>query len=127
MYSYNSSHKIIAVVLVVLWAVFHFNERNEDSLNYEDGQPIRTGSTENNMNHGDWRWYNEAGRVKIEGKFEYGKRVGKWKNYDDSGRLILISSYKNNLLNGTLIQYDTNGIIVRKEIYKDDKLIKKIQ
>lgn len=127
MYNYNSSHKIIGIILVVLWAIFHFKERSNQTLVYEDGQPIRTGNTQNNLNHGEWIWYNQAGKVQIIGKFDHGKRVGEWKNFDDSGRLILVSNYQNNLLNGALIQYDTNGIVLRKEIYRDDVMINKIK
>lgn len=127
MYNYNSWHKILIVLVVVLWAIFHFQERNEEQLRYDDGQPIRTGTTKNNLNEGIWKWYHENGELGIEGNFDKGKRTGEWRFYDTNGRMYLKSHYKNNLLNGEFVEYDTTGMILRREIYRNDRLAEKLK
>lgn len=124
MYSYNSIHKVFVVIIIVAWAVFHFQSRNEENLKYEDGDPIRTGGTENNLNHGQWTWYHQNGKVQISGRYNQGKREGVWKIYDSTGLLILESTYAENKLNGILKQYNAKGEVIREESYRNDTLIK---
>jgi antitoxin component YwqK of YwqJK toxin-antitoxin module len=119
-------HKLLAVLFVVFWAIYHFQARKDEDLRYSDGKPIRTGDTKNFHNDGAWKWYHQNGKIQIEGNFQEGKRVGIWKTYDAEGHLILESTYKNNLLNGLFIQYDSTGTVLRKEIYRDDILINQL-
>ncbi len=126
MYSYNSIHKIIGVLLVIGWAIFQFRSRSDENLKYDNGDPIRTGNTENNLNHGVWSWYHENGQVQITGTFIKGKREGVWKSYDTLGNLMIESTYKENLLNGTFKQFAKDGKIIRNDVYKDDILVNQL-
>ena len=126
MYASNDFHKIIMVCLVIGWAIFQFRSRSDESLKYENGDPIRTGETENNLNHGIWTWYHENGKIQITGRFVEGKREGIWKSYDTLGNLMIESAYKANLLNGPFKQYSTDGKLVRNDLYKEDKLVKQL-
>ena len=126
MYSYNSFHKIIVVGLVIAWAMYQFNSRNNDDLKYSNGEPIRTGETLNSKNQGTWTWYHQNGKVQITGAFNVGKREGVWKSFDTLGNIMIESNYRNNLLDGVFIQYGTNGEIIRKDLYKEDKLINSV-
>lgn len=124
MYNYNSYHKIILLVIVFGWAVFHFLSKEDQVLKYENGQTIRTGQILNNHNEGNWIWYHKNGFKQLSGSFKNGKREGEWIVYDSLGNIILKSQYANNLLNGPQVGYDKNGKIVELNYYKDDKIVK---
>lgn len=119
--------KFIVILCIIGWAIFNFQGRNEENLKYDDGDPIRTGDTKNNLNHGVWTWYHENGKVQITGRFDEGKREGVWKSYDTAGNLLLESTYRNNLLDGLFIQYAPDGTVVRKEIYKADQPVQSLE
>lgn len=123
MYSYNSFHKIIVVILVIAWAMYNFQSRSNEDLKYDNGAMIRTGETKNALNHGVWTWYHENGKVQITGNFINGKREGVWKSYDTLGNLMIESTYKNNLLDGQFIQCAPSGEIVQKHMYKEDRIV----
>lgn len=121
MYSYNSIHKVIAVFLVVAWAIWQFSERNTDDLHYENGQIIRSGNSVNGLKEGVWRWYYEDGSVNIKGYFENGDREGKWITYNGKGDIIQERNYKNDKLNGPLTVYNTEGERIKEILYVDNE------
>jgi antitoxin component YwqK of YwqJK toxin-antitoxin module len=124
MYSYNSSHKIIVVFIVIGWAIFHFVSKKDQVLVYENGNPIRTGQTENNQNEGNWTWYHKNGLKQLSGSFKNGKREGQWIVYDTTGTMILKSNYINNLLNGPQITYGKGEEVLEINYFKNDKIVK---
>lgn len=124
MYNYNSTHKVILVIIVIGWAIFHFMSKEDQVLIYENGIPIRTGIIKNNQNEGAWIWYHNNGNKQLSGFFKKGKREGEWIIYDTLGNMIIKSSYTNNLLNGKQIYFSKEGKIVRINYFKDDKIIK---
>lgn len=126
MSAYSDFPKIIAVCCVVGWAMYQFKSRSDENLKYENGDPIRTGETENYLNNGVWTWYHENGQVQITGDFVKGKREGLWKSYDTLGNLMIESHYKNNMMDGDFIQYSPDGKIIRHDLYKEDQLIKQL-
>lgn len=77
MYSYNSYHKIVVVLGVVIWAVFHFSQRNEEGLYYDNGQIKQTGGTKNSLNEGVWTWFHSDGTVQLQGEFIHGNKIGR--------------------------------------------------
>lgn len=120
--SSNDFFKLITVFCVIAWAMFQFRSRSEDSLVYNNGDPIRTGGTVNNLNEGIWTWYHPNGEIQLTGKFVKGKREGVWKSYDSLGNVLIISTYKNNLLNGSFKLFDSNGDIEKEVFYVNDKI-----
>jgi len=124
MYKYNSYHKIVVAILVVLWAIFHFSQRDDRGLYYENGQIKRNGGSVKSMNEGIWTWYYEDGTIQIRGNFHEGKREGIWESFDQNGNLISESSYVGNMLNGPFVKYGSDGQIIRQEIYENDKRVK---
>lgn len=124
MYSYNSSHKVVIVLLVVIWAVFHFSQRNEEGLYYENGQIKQTGSTKNSLNEGVWTWFHADGTVQLQGKFSNGNREGVWKKYDEHGVLTSESTYLNNQLHGVYYEFDAVGNTTITKYYEKDVLQK---
>src|SRR5690606_35992687 len=85
MFSYNSSHKVIIGIIIVLWAAFHFTARDEDPGRYPNGQAKYSGSLVDNQNHGRWTWYYENGKRRMEGQFDRGKRQGLWTTWASDG------------------------------------------
>lgn len=124
MHATNDFHKLLVVFLVIAWAMFQFRSRDDGDLKYKNGNPIRTGTTKNNLNDGVWTWYHKNGKVQITGNFRKGKREDVWKSYDTLGNLLIESTYKNNLLNGPFKQYSSNGKLIRSEWYVSDRLIR---
>lgn len=128
-YSYNSNHKIVTVVLIVsLIAFFHFKgkENRENERYFSNGQLKFTGSKEKDLNHGRWIWYYENGQKSIEGEFQNGNRQGIWKQYDSLGNLAMTSTYVNNKLNGVLIIYAMDGTIISQLEYREDTIYKRL-
>jgi len=113
MYSYNSTHKVVIAVIVVIWAVYNFSQRDDKGLYYENGQIKRSGITDKSMNEGMWVWYFEDGSTQMKGKFHNGKREGIWESFDKKGKLISTSTYSDNKLNGTYIEYNSKGKVIR--------------
>lgn len=127
MYSYNSSHKIIVILLVFVWAIYQFSGKNDEGQYYDNGQIKRTGTQVNSLNQGEFVWYFENGKKQIKGRFDRGKRVGTWEQYDSLGHLILSSEYKNNHLDGLNTSYSENGSIESQQIYRNDTVVKKVE
>ncbi len=49
--------------------------------------------------------YYEPGSIKTEGTFIYGEKNGEWKFYDENGRLTSIKYFEKGLLSGPFLQY----------------------
>lgn len=127
MYSYNSSHKIIVVLLVIAWAMYHFSGKSNEAERYDNGQVKRTGTQINSLNEGQWVWYFENGKTQIKGEFDKGQRTGIWEQYDSLGHLISSSQYKNNRLHGLYTKYSGDGSIAEQQIYLNDTIVKKVE
>ncbi|MBK7286407.1 MAG: hypothetical protein IPI95_04480 [Flavobacteriales bacterium] len=41
MFNYNSNHKFITGIIIVLWAAFHFTARDKDPTRYENGRSVQ--------------------------------------------------------------------------------------
>ena len=124
MYRYNSYHKIITVLVVMAWAVFHFSRRTGNGLYYDNGQIKQTGETKNALNEGTWTWYFENGKVQMQGQFHEGQREGVWYEFDEEGHISSESHYRKNRLNGDYFRYDTTGRVILHQVFKNDTLVK---
>lgn len=122
-FKYNSYHKIITVLIIIVWAIIHFNENFNDQKYYDNGQIKRKGITRNARNEGKWIWYYENGQKEMEGSFVNGKREGKWVNWDEVGNLLNENTYKNDKLNGESLIWNHEGTLISRQEWKDDKLI----
>lgn len=127
MYSYNSTHKIVVILLVIIWAMYQFSGKNDEGQFYENGQIKRTGSQVNSLNQGEWVWYFKNGQKQIKGEFDRGKRIGTWEQYDSLGHMTLSSEYKDNKLDGLNTHYAEDGSIEAQEIYRNDTVLKKVE
>ena len=122
MYSYNSYHKIVIGLLLVVWAMYQFSGRTDEIPTYNNGQEKRTGEVVNSLNQGVWTWYYGNGKVQLTGAFDEGNRIGIWKSYDTLGNLLVESTYQNNILNGLFTEYSTSGEIITQYIYRADTI-----
>jgi len=122
-YQYNSYHKLIVVMILIGWSVYHFFQQTEQTTNYPNGQIRKTGLTLNGKNHGKWVWYYPSGQVKMEGYFEHGKRIGQWHTYSIEGQKLTQSTYKDDQLNGQYIKWNENEKVLEKHYYQFDQKI----
>lgn len=125
-FKYNSNHKIITVVIVILWAIIHFTLNRGSDNHYDNGQIKSTGSTVNSINNGQWTWYYENGNKEMQGSFVKGKREGKWTLWDKNGHKISENAYEHDKLNGLTIKLNIEGEIISKQLWEDDVLIEEI-
>ena len=123
-FRYNSHHKLIIGIAIILWAMFRFTGENEEGKSYENGQIKKIGGFNSGKNHGNWTWYYKNGKKKMEGTFLSGKRDGIWVIYDQNGIKLSQGNYKNDQLNGEFTKWNSKGDMLEKSIYKDDIVIK---
>lgn len=125
LFSYNSKHKIIVGVLIILWAAYHFTGKRSTSSYYDNGTPMYEGKLKNGKNHGHWVWFYKNGNKKMEGNFENGAREGVWHTYYSNGNINTECYYINDQLNGNYIIRNKNNETVKTLIYKRDELVLK--
>lgn len=119
LFNYNSTHKLIVGVFIILWAAYSFSGlRNKDTFD-KNGKLLQTGNFKNGKNHGRWTWFYENGKKKLEGSFDMGSREGMWLTFDKNGDTLNKSYYLNDKLEGLFIRYK-NGIPVDTLMYKND-------
>jgi antitoxin component YwqK of YwqJK toxin-antitoxin module len=123
MFSYDSRHKIIVGILIMIWAAWHFLARDPAQERYTNGQLKRSGGQVDNLNHGLWTWYHENGRKQMEGRFEQGKRVGAWLTFEANGDTLTKAQYEADRLNGSYIEYGPGNMRLRKLTYRNDRLV----
>lgn len=124
MFSYNSSHKVIIGIIIVLWAAFHFTARDEDPGRYPNGQAKYSGSLVDNQNHGRWTWYYENGKRRMEGQFDRGKRQGLWTTWASDGTKRSEGLYVNDRLNGEYTMWNEQGKEISRTRYVNDVPVK---
>lgn len=122
-FQYNSYHKFITGIIIVLWAVFHFTSNRSNDAYYDNGQIKRYESFKNGKNHGKWIWYYENGRKKMEGTFTNGERTGIWNTWDSNGNILTQGEYAGDKLNGYFIRWDASGKQVEKLYYSNDRVV----
>lgn len=119
MFKYNSKHKIIIGVLIMLWAAYSFSGlRNTDTFD-KNGKLLQTGNFKEGKNHGRWTWFYENGTKKLEGSFDMGSREGMWLTFDENGDTLTKSYYLKDKLNGPFIKY-TKGNPTNTVTYLND-------
>lgn len=125
-FRYNSYHKLLTGIAIIVWAVWHFSGENESGKYYENGQIKRTGMFSNGKNNGKWTWHYENGNKKIEGHFVNGKRNGLWTTWDLQGNKLTEGNYENDQLNGEFIRWNSKGEIIEHATYFNDIEVNKI-
>ena len=125
LFSYNSKHKVVVGVLIILWAAYSFSGRREANVYSENGQVLQTGDFKNGKNHGKWIWFYPNGKKKMEGRFDLGSREGLWLTYNNQGKVLTKSNYKNDKLEGLVSVFNENGDIESKTVYINDEIVKR--
>lgn len=125
MYSYNSNHKLIVVIIVILWTLFHFKSNDNSGKYYDNGKVKQSGKAVKAKNHGDWVWYYKNGNKKMQGKFKNGKRDGIWTTWDKNGYKLTEGYYEKDKLNGDFKRWENNKLLLHFR-YVDDKLTTRI-
>ncbi len=64
---------------------------------------------ENNKKSGEWKFYDENGKLRQIGSYMDGKREGEWKHYHKNGKLSDIGSYRDGKQEGGWKEYDESG------------------
>lgn len=119
MFKYNSKHKLIIGVLIMLWAAYSFSgKRGVDTFD-KNGKLLQTGNFKEGKNHGRWTWFYESGAKKLEGSFDMGSREGMWLTFDKNGDTLNKSYYLHDKLNGPFIKY-INGQPKDTVVYLND-------
>ena len=109
LFRYNSRHKIITFVVVIIAAAVGYYLNQRALPTFENGQPKRAGSLVDGRNQGHWSWYYPNGRMKMEGDFDGGKRTGRWITYSPNGDTLTVSFYRDDKLNGPHTEFGTDG------------------
>lgn len=72
---------------------------------------------------GYWKYYRNSGYLDHEGNFDgQGREQGKWKYYDEAGRLKLIRSTRDGMLQDTSWTYHENGALEEINVYRENQL-----
>ncbi|MBV7441334.1 toxin-antitoxin system YwqK family antitoxin [Weeksellaceae bacterium TAE3-ERU29] len=79
---------------------------------------------ENGQLNGEYKSYNDNGKLYCKGNYENGKRVGEWKFYFSNGSLKEIGYYQNDKSIGTWTQYDKEGKAIFIRHYENGNLMK---
>lgn len=122
-FRYNSNHKAIVGILIVLLSALGFYLRDREKPKYDNGQAKQVGSQVDGRNHGMWIWYHSNGKKRIQGRFEKGKRDGVWITFDEKGDTLLKATYQLDKLNGRYIIYSANNQVTSEMNYEDDQLV----
>ena len=77
-FRYDSYHKVIAGILVILVSATGFYLRDREKPKFDNGQAKQIGNQVDGRNHGLWIWYFPNGKKKMQGTFVHGKREGIW-------------------------------------------------
>ena len=141
------NHIIPIVTLFAILFVFSFcischnkDEKNPekivlDSLIYkDDGKELFTGRMEgkvgnkkveydvvNGRKNGEFKLYNESGKLEIEGFIENNRNTGLWKYYYPDGQLESEGYFKNDLADSNWVWYYENGIVKERSVFKEGK------
>lgn len=124
-FKYNSRHKIIIGLFIILWAGFHFAGKRNTNAFYDNGNPMYTGNIKNGKNHGQWIWYFPNGKMKMEGLFNLGSREGSWRTYYQNGNIKTESFYVDDKLNGFSNTFNEKNQLISSSYFKNDSLVKK--
>ncbi|MCB0773256.1 MAG: hypothetical protein KJZ58_08990 [Flavobacteriales bacterium] len=123
MFQYNSRHKVITGIALLVWAVWHFLVRPPAAERYPNGQVKSSGGQVDNLNQGLWTWYHENGRKRMEGRFDRGKREGLWLLFSPNGDTLHKAWYSADCLNGPSTDYGPGNVVLRTVIYKNDRAV----
>ncbi|MCB0379850.1 MAG: hypothetical protein KDD24_01250, partial [Flavobacteriales bacterium] len=118
-FKYNSKHKLIIGVLIMLWAAYSFSGKRTNDTFDKEGRLLQTGDFKEGKNHGKWTWFYENGKKKLEGSFNMGSREGVWLTYDKNGDTLNKSYYIQDKLDGPFITYK-KGLPIDTTIYIND-------
>ena len=122
-----------------LWKRFHNNGLLRSEIHYSGGVPF-----------GDYRLYDNQGRLYEEGRWEYGMNVGKllryWPNgslqqqlafdsqgvaqgqqrhYHDNGQLEMVVELEDGEESGDLIRLDREGRVIQRTTFRNGQLVQR--
>jgi antitoxin component YwqK of YwqJK toxin-antitoxin module len=92
-----------------IWRFFHDNGLVKDEFNYIDGKI-----------NGNFKSFNELGKIKTEGSIKNDKIEGLYTSYYENGKISDQGIYVNGKKNGLFKKYFQSGILQAEVNYKDD-------
>lgn len=122
-FRYNSNHKAIVGILIVLVSALGFYLRDREKPKHSNGQAKQVGSQLDGRNHGLWVWYFSNGKREMQGNFTHGKREGIWITFAPNGDTLIRASYQNDKLNGQYTVYGADNTVKDILFYEQDKLL----
>ena len=100
----------IKVFVAELYNIYGTNEKEGMSYNYSDAVLQAEGPYKNDITIGDWKFYDDNGRLMSEGSYDKkGEREGKWTWYHDNGAVKEVALFENGKLSGENKLYYDDG------------------
>ena len=105
---------VVTLIILVLFIMTGCtsNESPQDTIPFEkyhsNGKPSIVGQKVKSTGKaiGEWKYYDNNGRLKESGFFRNGKEHGEWNRYNQSGEIISTSYYSNGKNFRTVIPWD---------------------
>ena len=85
------------------------SESNFINRHNKRGVVDSTGAVINGKHDGAWKFWDEDGRLMVEGHYKNGLMHGEWRYYFPNGQLDLVGTFENNLQEGLFITYFENN------------------
>lgn len=77
---------------------------------YKSNKIIQTtGGYQGQLLHGRYIESYSNGQLKLKGFFRYGQQFGQWKYWNENGKLQRLENWKNNKLNGKVYYFKESG------------------
>ncbi len=106
--SYDDNGEKIGV-----WKKYHSDEKLIGISICKNGKEFKNG---------EWKYYDEDGKIKKIENYNYGVKTGKWEFYDYYGSIYSIEYYKNGKETGEWKMFNANGQIKSIKNFSNGKL-----
>ncbi len=115
--------KLILIALVSVVYVSAFGRKNDSSNElsrgvtsyHENGELKHQGFYNAGIKNGEWKEWDEQGRLIGTSKYLNGMKHGVWRVFDQDGNKRMEMKFKNNEKTGTWSWWDESGKVVRTE------------
>ncbi|MFZ4400465.1 MAG: toxin-antitoxin system YwqK family antitoxin [Bacteroidales bacterium] len=102
---------------IILLCYYFEGELKESKEFYSNGILFRIKHYQKSgIENGEYKEWDENGKIKIEGKFLDGERNGYWSYFND-GIISTIGTYENNVKVGIWKYFDKSHKLIKKEFY----------
>lgn len=100
--------------------------KSKDNLIYawfKSGEIVETqGGSHGRLLDGAYAEFYINHQLKRKGTYKHGLKHGEWRAWDEQGKLLSVKHFRNGLLHGSLVQYDAEGKPTLKATYKNGAL-----